>query len=107
MIWFYPLNELELSGYEIFAVTFFAPVLVGIPGVLKLLQNRWMLGILRLATVGSLASFQASTTLIRLAILALGTGAAMLVFTVTLWSKDSRIRYVCKVIIWLAHSPDK
>ncbi|CAC5360999.1 unnamed protein product [Mytilus coruscus] len=92
MIWFYPLNELELSGYEIFAVTFFAPVLVGIPGVLKLLQNRWMLGILRMATVGSLASFQASTTLIRLAILALGTGAAMLVFTVTLWSKDSRIR---------------
>ncbi|XP_076071290.1 PGAP2-interacting protein-like [Mytilus galloprovincialis] len=92
MIWFYPLNELELSGYEIFAVTFFAPVLVGIPGVLKLLQNRWMLGILRLATVGSLASFQASTTLIRLAILALGTGAAMLIFTVTLWSKDSRIR---------------
>ncbi|CAG2203902.1 PGAP2-interacting protein [Mytilus edulis] len=93
MIWFYPLNELELSGYEIFAVTFFAPVLVGIPGVLKLVQNRWMLGILRLATVGSLASFQASTTLIRLAILALGTGAAMLIFTVTLWSKDSRIRY--------------
>jgi hypothetical protein len=33
MIWFYPLNELELSGYEVFAVTFFAPVLTGIPYV--------------------------------------------------------------------------
>ena len=93
MIWFYPLNELELSGYEVFALTFFAPVLTGIPGVLYLLQNRWILGLLRLFTVASLASFQAKTTLMRLVILALGTGAAMLVFTVTLWSKDSKIRY--------------
>lgn len=92
MIWFYPLNELELSGYEVFAVTFFAPVLTGIPFVLNFIQNRWVLGLIRLASVASLASFQASTTLLRLAILALGTGAAMLVFTATLWSPDPRIR---------------
>ena len=92
MIWFYPLNELELSGYEVFALTFFSPVLVGIPGSLSFLQRRWMIGSLRLASVASLASFQASTTLLRLIILALGTGAAMLVVTVSLWSPDPKIR---------------
>ena len=92
MIWFYPLNELELSGYEVFALTFFAPVLTGIPCVLNFIQNRWVLGLIRLASVASLASFQAPTTLLRLAILAFGTGAAMLVFTATLWSPDPRIR---------------
>ena len=29
MIWFYPLNELEISGYEAFAVLWFLPVLTG------------------------------------------------------------------------------
>ena len=29
MIWFYPLNELEISGYEAFAVLWFLPVFTG------------------------------------------------------------------------------
>ena len=29
MIWFYPLNELEISGYEAFAVLWFLPVIAG------------------------------------------------------------------------------
>ena len=29
MIWFYPLNELEISGYEAFAVLWFLPIITG------------------------------------------------------------------------------
>ncbi|XP_062598080.1 PGAP2-interacting protein-like [Saccostrea cucullata] len=92
MIWFYPLNELDISGYEAFAATWFSPILLGIPGMLSLVQNRWVLGLLRLLMVGSLASFQAPTTLTRLMILAGGAGVQMLVLAATLWSPDVKIR---------------
>lgn len=92
MIWFYPLNELDISGYEAFAATWFSPILLGIPGMMSLVQNRWVLGLLRLLMVGSLASFQAPTTLTRLMILAGGAGVSMLVIAATLWSPDVKIR---------------
>lgn len=92
MIWFYPLNELDISGYEAFAATWFSPILFGIPGVMSLVQNRWVLGVLRLLMVGSLASFQAPSTLSRLMILAGGAGVSMLVLAATLWSPDVKIR---------------
>lgn len=92
MIWFYPLNELDISGYEAFAATWFSPILFAIPGVMSLVQNRWVLGVLRLLMVGSIASFQAPTTLSRLMILAGGAGVSMLVLAATLWSPDVKIR---------------
>lgn len=42
MIWFYPLNELELSGYELFAVVWLSPIVCVIPGVLTFIQNKWV-----------------------------------------------------------------
>ena len=48
MIWFYPLNELEISGYEAFAVMLFSPIFVGIPFVRTLLKHRWTIALLRL-----------------------------------------------------------
>ncbi|GFN75081.1 pgap2-interacting protein [Plakobranchus ocellatus] len=93
MIWFYPLNELEISGYEVFALVFLSPVLCLIPGFLSLIQNKWILILLRLLVVGSLASFQAPTTLQRLVILAIGVGIAMLVLAASLWHPNKALRY--------------
>ncbi|KAL3880057.1 hypothetical protein ACJMK2_032328 [Sinanodonta woodiana] len=92
MIWFYPLNELEISGYEAFAAMWFLPIVTGVPLILRFIQNRWVLGFLRLLSVASLASFQAPTTLSRLFILAVGAGTSMLVFTATFWNPSKRIR---------------
>ena len=92
MIWFYPLNELEISGYEAFAAVWLSPVLCGIPRFLSLIRNRWFLGLLRLACVGSLASFQAPSTLSRLVTLAVGAGLSSLVLAATLFSPSQRIR---------------
>lgn len=106
MIWFYPLNELDISGYEAFAATWFSPILFGIPGVMSLVQNRWVLGVLRLLIVGSLASFQAPSTLSRLMILAGGAGVSMLVLAATLWSPDVKIRWVVYHIkLWIIYRP--
>ncbi|KAJ8298251.1 LOW QUALITY PROTEIN: hypothetical protein KUTeg_024782, partial [Tegillarca granosa] len=92
MIWFYPLNELEISGYEAYAALWFTPIILGIPGMLSLVQNKWILGFLRLIMVASIGSFQAGSTLSRLIILAVGNGVAMLVFIATLWNPNAKIR---------------
>ena len=86
MIWFYPLNELEISGYESFVVALFSPALAGIPAVRRALNNRWVVAVLRLLTLASLSSFQMSTTLHRLIVLAFGCFVMMLVFTASFWS---------------------
>lgn len=91
MIWFYPLNELEISGYEAFAVMMFSPILfVGI--VRRVCQSRWGLAVLRLGALASLASFQAPSTLTRLVVLACGCFCIMLVFAATLWSSSPQQR---------------
>ena len=100
MIWFYPLNELEISGYEAFAAVWLSPILCGIPGFLSLIRNRWCLGLLRLICVGSLASFQAPSTFLRLAILASGAGVSSLVLAATLFSPSQRIRWRCRLESW-------
>ncbi|XP_071087811.1 PGAP2-interacting protein-like [Haliotis cracherodii] len=92
MIWFYPLNELEISGYEAFAAVWFCPIFCILPGFLCLIQNRWVLGLLRLVCVGCLASFQMPTTLSRLVTLAVGSGTATLVMAALLFSPSTRIR---------------
>ena len=47
MIWFYPLNELEISGYEAVAVVLFSPLLLGIPFIKQLVTGRWMVALFR------------------------------------------------------------
>jgi len=88
MIWFYPLNELDLTGYEAFAVLYLTPLLMGNAKLRSLFQTRWGLAILRLGVLASLASFQAETTLQRLVILSLGCGFLMLQFVATIWSSS-------------------
>ncbi|ESP05150.1 hypothetical protein LOTGIDRAFT_208084 [Lottia gigantea] len=92
LIWFFPLNELEISGYEAFAGFWFMPIICGIPKVLRLFQTRWMIMILKLVVVGCLSSFQAATTLRRLIILATGAGVSMVIFAICLCHPNLFIR---------------
>lgn len=92
MIWFYPLNELEISGFEAFAVCLFSPALIGLPFVGHILTCRWTVAFLRLASVASLASFQLSTTLQRLVVLSAGCSSVMLVLCVSLFSTSAKER---------------
>ncbi|KAK2161800.1 hypothetical protein LSH36_109g01014 [Paralvinella palmiformis] len=87
MIWFYPLNELEISGYEAFAVLLFSPILLGIRPFKMFFQlNGFGLAVLRCLSVASLASFQAPSTLLRLIILSFGCFCLMLVFVVSIYA---------------------
>ncbi|KAK7500534.1 hypothetical protein BaRGS_00008109 [Batillaria attramentaria] len=91
-IWYFPQDSLGISGYETFGFLVFLPVLCAIPGVLRILRGRWCLGILRFLAVASVASFQAPNNLIRLVVLAFGSGISMMVLGATLFSPSQRIR---------------
>ncbi len=92
MIWFYPLNELEISGYEAFVVTILSPIFTGISMLLQFSGTIHGLAIWRVLSLVGVASFQAPTTLIRLVMLASGCGTAMLWFCGMTWSKDPKER---------------
>ena len=93
MIWFYPLNELEISGYEAFVVTILSPIFTGISMVLQFSGTIHGLAFWRVLSLVGIASFQAPTTLIRLIMLAFGCGTAMLWFCGMIWSKDPKERW--------------
>ena len=88
MIWFYPLNELEISGYEAFAVFFMTPLLLVVPPLRWLLTHPWIVALLRLGALACVASFQAPTTLQRLIVLAVGVGCIMIVQAAALWHQS-------------------
>nr|XP_054756005.1 PGAP2-interacting protein-like [Lytechinus pictus] len=94
MVWFYPLNMLEISGYEALAVVWFAPILCAIPAIFTALQTRTGLFLLRAIMVGSVASFQAPTTLTRLVVLTAGNFALVLLWCATWWHETSQQRVV-------------
>ncbi|XP_052283467.1 PGAP2-interacting protein-like [Dreissena polymorpha] len=92
MIWFYPLNDLEISGYEVYAGLWFLQVFTGI-GLVKRVTEQWaVFALLRGLCVLSLASFQAPTTLYRLITLAAGNGVATITLTAALWNSDRTVR---------------
>lgn len=93
MIWFYPLNELEISGYEAFVLTILSPIFTCIGSVMGFCQSLHGLAVLRSLSMVGIASFQAPSTLIRLILLAFGCGAAMLWFCGVVWNKISSERY--------------
>ena len=47
MIWFYPLNDLEISGYETFVAVLFSPILLAMPILKDILKQPWALMCLR------------------------------------------------------------
>ncbi|XP_069780787.1 PGAP2-interacting protein-like isoform X3 [Narcine bancroftii] len=92
MLWYFPLQVLEITGYEIFAAVFCSPLILKVASVWKLTNNKYTLAILRLITLVSIASYQAPNPLIRLLTLALGVSSSLLVQATTWWSGNDQQR---------------
>ncbi|XP_030047227.1 PGAP2-interacting protein isoform X2 [Microcaecilia unicolor] len=96
MIWYFPLQTLGLTGFEVLAIAYLSPVVLISGSFWKLAKHRYGLAVLRLVTVGSIASYQAPYALVRLLALAAGVSSALLVQAVTWWSGTSVQRY-CRI----------
>lgn len=94
MIWFYPLNELDFTGYEAFFGVLLIPIVCSWQLVLNAVRSQWGICILRLVTLVGVASFQAPTTFSRLVILSIGASSAVLVLLGTLWNNCAYQRWL-------------
>ncbi|XP_028401694.1 PGAP2-interacting protein-like [Dendronephthya gigantea] len=92
MIWFYPLNELEISGYEAFAVVLLSPIITKISFISRFISSPVGLTVVRLCSMVGVISFQAPTTFSRLILLMFGCGNAMLWLCGSWWSTSPRER---------------
>ena len=86
MIWFFPLCQMEISGYEIAALVWISPILTLIGPLRRAVSTPFGLMVLRLLSIIGLASFQAPTMLSRLFLLAVGNFFMMLGWVANWWN---------------------
>ncbi|GAU90034.1 hypothetical protein RvY_02512 [Ramazzottius varieornatus] len=92
MIWFYPLNELAITGYEVFVAVWLIPLITAVSPLRRCVQSTVGTVLTEGGMLAGIVSFQAPTTWWRLAILAGGNAAAMLYLCAKLFSGSERTR---------------
>lgn len=87
---------MQVSGFEILALLWLSPVLVGFKSVRNFVTSPHGLLLVRILAMMGMASFQAPSTLFRLMMLSAGNFFAMLALVGSLWDKSRLDRYVKK-----------
>ena len=91
-IWFFPMNMLEISGYEAFAVLLLSPIFTLIPFVDRCISSRYGVILMQILTVFSVLCYHAPSAFSRLLITSFGNFFAMLWLCGVWWFKSKIYR---------------
>ncbi len=86
LVWFFPLCEMEVSGYEALALVWFSPIFTLIGPIRRAISTPFGLMVIRLLSIVGVVSFQAPTTISRLALLSAGNLFLMLGWVASWWN---------------------